>query len=71
MQFYEIKHRTEAIEGVFASLHTDLEIPCGGWIFVVGGRIEWDYTWMHTILQDTPGQCLENLNFLMTLGVRY
>jgi len=71
MQFHELKHRTEVIEGLFASVHTDLEIPCGGWIFVVGGRIEWDYTWMHTILQDFPGQDLQNINVLMTLGVRY
>jgi hypothetical protein len=70
MDFHEIKHRTEAIESLFASVHTDVEIPCGGWIFVVGGRFEWDNTWMHTILQSIP-ENLQNINVLMTLGVRY
>jgi hypothetical protein len=70
MEFHEIQHRTEVIEAVFASVHSDLEIPCGGWVFIVGGRVEWDLTWMHTILQDIP-ENLQNINVLMTLGVRY
>ena len=70
LELHEIKHRTEVVEGAFLSLHSDLEVPCGGWIFVVGGRLEWDNTWMHTLLQDTP-ENLQNVNLLMTLGVRY
>ena len=70
MEFNGLQHRTEVIEGAFVAVHTDLEVPCGGWIFVVGGRIEWDNTWMHTLLQDTP-ENLQNLNFLATVGVRY
>jgi hypothetical protein len=70
LELHEIKHRTEVIEGAFVAVHSDLEIPCGGWIVVVGGRIEWDITWEHTLLQDTP-EDLQNLNILMTLGVRY
>jgi hypothetical protein len=70
LDLHEIKHRTEVIEALFLSVHTDLEIPCGGWVFIVGGRIEWDNTWMHQILQDLP-ENLQNINVLMTLGVRY
>jgi hypothetical protein len=70
LQLHEIKHRTEVIEAVFASVHTDLEIPYGGWVFLIGGRVEWDNTWMHTILQGLP-ENLQNINLLMTLGVRY
>ncbi|HKI38488.1 MAG TPA: hypothetical protein VKA46_41955 [Gemmataceae bacterium] len=70
MQFHEIAHRTEVIEAAFVSLHTDMEVPCGGWVFLVGGRVEWDNTWMHSILQDVP-ENLQNINVMMTLGVRY
>jgi hypothetical protein len=70
LQFHEIRHRTEVIEGAFASIHTDLEVPWGGWVFVAGARIEYDYTWMHQILQGLP-ENLQELNGLITLGVRY
>jgi hypothetical protein len=70
LELHEIKHRTEVIEGAFLSVHTDLEVPCGGWVFVVGGRLEWGNTWMHTLLQDTP-ENVQDVNLLMTLGVRY
>jgi hypothetical protein len=70
MDFHEIKHRTEVIEALFVSVHSDVEIPWRGWVIVVGGRVEWDNTWMHTILQDAP-ENLQNINILMTLGVRY
>jgi len=70
LDLHEITHRTEVIEGLFAAVHTDLEIPCGGWLIVVGGRIEWGNTWMHTILQDVP-ENLQNIDVLVTLGIRY
>jgi hypothetical protein len=70
MNFHEFQHRTEVIEGAWAALHTDLEYPCGGVVVLVGGRVEWDNTWMHQILQDIP-ENLQNLNVLMTLGLRY
>jgi hypothetical protein len=70
MEFHEIKHRTEVIEGAFAAIHTDLEVPCGGWVFVVGARVEYDYTWMHQILQGIP-ENLQEFNGLVTLGLRY
>ncbi len=69
LELHEITHRTEVIEGLFAALHTDLEIPCGGWIFVIGARVEWGNTWMHTILQGAP-EDLQNIDALVNLGVR-
>lgn len=69
LELHEIRHRTDTIAAVYLALHTDLEIPWHGVIFQVGGRVEWDYTWMD-ILQDTPAD-LQNVNILMTLGVRY
>jgi hypothetical protein len=69
LEMHEIRHRTDVIGAVFVSGHTDLEIPCGCCIFVVGGRVEWDYTWTD-ILQATDAD-LQNVNLLMTLGVRF
>jgi hypothetical protein len=69
LELHEIRHRTDVIAAVYLALHTDLEIPWHSFIFQVGGRVEWDYTWMD-ILQDTPTD-LQNINILMTLGVRY
>src|SRR5207247_188290 len=43
--FHEIRHRTDVVGGVYASLHTDLEIPCGCCIFQCGLRGQWAYTW--------------------------
>jgi hypothetical protein len=70
MDFHEIRHRTEVIEGAFAAIHADFECPWGGWVFVAGVRIEYDYTWMHQILQGLP-EDLQEFNGLVTLGVRY
>jgi hypothetical protein len=70
LDLHEIKHRTEVIEGLFVSLHADLEIPWEGLVFVVGGRVEWDQTWMHQLLQDAP-EVLQEINLLATFGVRY
>ena len=70
MEFNGLQHRTEVIEGAFVAVHTDLEVPCGGWVFLAGARIEWDHTWMHQILQGLP-ENLQDLNCLVTLGLRY
>ncbi len=70
MEFHEIKHRTEVIEGAYAAIHGDVEYPCGGWVFVAGVRVEFDYTWMHQILQGAP-ECIPELNGLVNVGLRY
>jgi hypothetical protein len=70
MEFNGLQHRTEVIEGAFVAVHADVEVPCGGWVFVGGTRLEWDHTWMHQILQGLP-ENLQDLNLLVTLGIRY
>jgi hypothetical protein len=69
LELHEINHRDDVIGGVWVSVHSDMEIPCGGCLFIVGGRFEWDYTWTD-ILQTTDTD-LQNISFLMTLGIRF
>jgi hypothetical protein len=64
------RHRTDAIGGVFAALHSDLEMPWGGCIVLVGGRVEWSYTWSD-ILQRQNRTDNEDINLMLTAGVRY
>lgn len=63
----ELRHRTDVIGGVFWALHTDYEIPWGKVLFTGGFRLEWDYTWSD-VLHDAD---VEDLNFLITAGVRF
>ncbi len=69
LELHELNHITRVVTGVFVSVHTDWEIPCGCCIFQVGARMEWDYTFENIL----PGmdEDLQNLNFMVTLGVRY
>lgn len=66
--FHEIRHRTDVIGGAWASIHTDLEIPCGCCIFQCGLRSEWAYTWSDILQRQSD---VMDLNFLVNLGVRY
>jgi hypothetical protein len=68
MTFNEIRHRTDVVAGVFASAHTDFEVPCGRCYLSWGLRAEWGYTWGN-ILQRTSD--VQELNTLVTFGVRY
>ncbi len=70
LELNEIKHRTEVLGGVYLAVHSDLEIPWGCCLFVVGARVEWDYIWSD-ILQRSVDTDLQNVNLLMTLGVRF
>jgi hypothetical protein len=69
LELHEIRHRTDVIGAVYLALHSDVEFPCGGFLFILGGRVEWDYTWTD-ILQTTDAD-LQNVNLLMALGVRF
>jgi hypothetical protein len=62
-------HRTDVLYGAFASLHTDVEYPCGCCTFSFGFRAEWDYTWSD-ILAETNSE-MEDVNLLLTAGVRF
>lgn len=68
MDFHEIRHRTRVLENMYVAAHTDYEWSCGNCIWYAGFRFEWDYTWS-TILQTQHD--LQDLNMLLTLGVRY
>jgi hypothetical protein len=68
MDFNEIRHRTRVLENMYFAVHTDYEISCGDCIWYAGFRFEWDYTWS-TILQTQHD--LQDLNMLVTLGVRF
>jgi hypothetical protein len=69
-QFDQIPHSTDTIYGIGLSLHTDLEKQCGCCTWFAGFRTEWDYTWMD-ILQKQNDSNIQDVNFLITLGVRF
>jgi hypothetical protein len=66
----EIRHRTGVLEGVFASVHTDLEWPCCSVVFVAGLRAEWSYTFSE-ILQEQNNADVQEINLMVTAGVRF
>jgi hypothetical protein len=68
-EFLEISHRTEVCAFGGVALHTDFEIPCGCCTFLAGFRAEWDFN-STNVLQVNNGQ-VEDLNFLITAGVRF
>jgi hypothetical protein len=68
--FNEIKHRTDTIAGIFAAVHTDIEIPMGCAVFQAGFRIEYGYTWSD-ILQIQNNSDVQDVNLLFTIGIRY
>jgi hypothetical protein len=70
MDFHEIQHRTGVIEAVTVAGHADVEIPCCGVTFLAGLRVEYDYTFSN-ILQQTTSADLQDLNLLLTAGVRF
>jgi hypothetical protein len=70
IRFNELRHHSDVVSAVFVALHGDLEIPRGCCTFMLGFRVEWDYTWMD-ILQIQNNSDLEDVNFLVTAGVRF
>jgi hypothetical protein len=70
IEFNEILHHNDVAGGMFVALHTDLEVPCGCCTFLAGFRVEWDYTWMD-ILQSQNNSDMEDVNFLITAGIRF
>jgi hypothetical protein len=69
VQFNEIRHRTQVIEGIYAAIHTDLEVPWGRWTYLAGVRGEYDFTWSN-IFASGRGN-MQDLLLLFNLGVRY
>jgi hypothetical protein len=54
---------------LFVGAHADYEVPMGGWTFLLGGRVEWSYTW--TNLMPLTNSDIQDFSFLLTTGVRY
>jgi hypothetical protein len=67
---HELPHRTDVIGGAWASVHSDVEMPYGGFIFFGGFRFEWDYTWSD-ILQIQNNSDIQDVNFMFSGGWRF
>jgi hypothetical protein len=70
MDLTGIQHRTGVLTGVFAAVHSDLEIPCGCYLFFAGVRAEWGYTFSD-ILQSQNDADVMDVNLMLTAGVRF
>ncbi len=66
--FINIHEESDVMEGVFAGIHADVEIPCGCCVFTGGLRAEWSYTWSDVLRRSDD---IQEINFLFTVGVRY
>ena len=69
VKFNEIRHHTQVIEGIYAAIHTDLEIPWGRCTYLAGIRGEYGFTWSNIF--DRGQGDLQDLTALFNLGVRY
>lgn len=68
--FEEIRHRTDTMTGIYAGVHSDLEIPVGCCKFQLGVRGTWDWTWINDLLQQNDAN-ISSISVLGTLGVRF
>jgi hypothetical protein len=72
-----LDHKTDTLYGLEIAIHSDIEIPWGCCTFTYGFRAEWDYTWMDILhpnnvqLVHPLNSQLQDLNLLMTFGVRF
>jgi hypothetical protein len=70
LEVTQFNHFTDTIAGVFGSIHSDLEVPCGCCIFQAGIRAEYGYTW-GDILQNSTNSDVQDINLLVTAGIRF
>jgi len=68
MTYHEFHHRTDVVAGMYAAVHTDVEIPCGHCFLSYGLRCEWAYTWGDILQRQSD---VQEINALVTFGVRY
>ena len=66
----EIQHRTDNIGGFYLAVFSDVEYPWHCCVFTAGLRVEYSYTW-DDILQSRNLSDIQDLNLLVTLGVRF
>lgn len=73
LELNEIPHFTDIISGLFLTLNTDVEIPCGGCCtFLAGMRVEWGYTWSDIFHHERDNSSdVQDINILFTAGVRF
>lgn len=64
---YLRKH--DVYHGVFLGVHSDYERPLGAAILFAGLRAQWGYTWTD-LIPPQDGE-IQDINLLMTFGVRY
>lgn len=69
-QFYEIRHRSDVIQGAYFGVESNLEIPWGCCTFVYGFRTEYNYSWID-VLQTQNFADLQFINLMFTAGVRF
>ena len=68
VNFNEFGHLTDVVGGMYAGLHSDLEVPWRGMVWHGGVRFEWAYTWSD-VLQRTSD--VQDLNVFLSIGLRY
>jgi len=56
---------------IFLSVHTDVEFPFGGWLFLTGFRAEWEYQWSDILKRANQDSDFKTINLLWTLGLRF
>ncbi len=69
IKFNEIRHRTQVIEGIYAAIHADIEVPWGRLTYLAGVRGEYSFTWSNIFA--TGRGDIEDLTVLFNFGVRY
>jgi hypothetical protein len=70
VELRDFHHLTDVIGGVFVSVHSDLEMPCGCCILQAGIRGEYSYTWDDLLQSQNPSD-IQSFNLLLTLGTRF
>lgn len=66
--FHEFGHVLDVIGSLYCSVHSDIEFPCRSFLFHVGTRFEWAYTWSDVLQQSSD---VQDLSVLLTIGVRF
>ena len=62
------RRKQDVFGQLLIAAHADFSVPVGGWTFVGGARLELDYTASDFL---NSGSCFYDLNFMLTVGVRY
>jgi len=69
VQFNEIRHRTQVIEGFYTAIHADVEIPHGRWTYLAGIRGEYGFTWSNIFAKGDGN--MQDMTLLVNFGARY